>query len=505
MRYFIYCRKSSEEANKQVLSLDSQENYLLEFAEKNGLEVVQVFRESKSAKDDGLRPVFLEMIEAIRRGEANGLLVWKIDRLSRNITEAGIISKLLEKGILQDIRTSDRRFTNAQDVIFMGFDFLFATKYSIDLSQNVKRGLDTKAQRGEFPSFAPIGYLNEKNNIVPDAIRAPFIHRLYELFATGQYSLHQMANMLYEEGFRTRQGRKVTKPSIYRILTNHAYYGCFMRNKTLFKGNYKPIISKSLFDQVQTVFKGKNRAKKQKHLFLYRGLMHCNVCGCLLTATIKKGRYIYYYCTNTKRKCDQHKLYMVEPQVNEMISGLLNGFTLDKSMVKLALDVYKQETGQQQEQRKQSKATLKQQLSAIETKINKLSHGYLNDQFTEKEYQELKKELQTEKTLIEHKIREFSLAPSQTRALNDLELVLNYSTTVKTLFENGDWEVKKDILNALLWNLTIENKEIASVQYKMPFAALQNLNKTTEIANWRRRRDSNSRWVSPRLLSKQVH
>ncbi|MEI6222870.1 MAG: hypothetical protein WCP97_08975 [bacterium] len=64
-----------------------------------------------------------------------------------------------------------------------------------------------------------------------------------------------------------------------------------------------------------------------------------------------------------------------------------------------------------------------------------------------------------------------------------MELVLNYSTTVKTLFENGDWEVKKDILNSLLWNVTIENKEIASVQYKMPFAALQNLNKTTEIAH----------------------
>lgn len=88
MNYVIYCRRSSESTERQVLSIDAQERELRELASKNNLKVVKVFKESMSAKDEG-RPVFGEMMKFIKSGKAQGILAWKLDRLARNFIDAG--------------------------------------------------------------------------------------------------------------------------------------------------------------------------------------------------------------------------------------------------------------------------------------------------------------------------------------------------------------------------------------------------------------------------------
>lgn len=96
MKYFIYCRRSSEEESKQVQSLETQERELLDYASKYNLQIKEVIKESKSAKTDGNRALFTKMLESISHGEANGLLVLHIDRLSRNGIESGKLIKLFE-------------------------------------------------------------------------------------------------------------------------------------------------------------------------------------------------------------------------------------------------------------------------------------------------------------------------------------------------------------------------------------------------------------------------
>src|SRR5680860_592532 len=163
MKYIIYCRKSSEAEDRQILSIESQYSELLKIVEKDQLEVIHTYKESMSAKEPG-RPLFNEMIKKIEKLDGIGMITWKMDRLARNAMDGGIISWYMDRGLITEIRTFGRTYKNtSEDKFMMGLDFNMAKKYIDDLSVNVKRGMRTKLELGGWPNQAPIGYLN--NNL----------------------------------------------------------------------------------------------------------------------------------------------------------------------------------------------------------------------------------------------------------------------------------------------------------------------------------------------------
>jgi site-specific DNA recombinase len=229
MKYFIYCRKSSEEDSKQVQSLGTQERIMVDFAVKNNLKVVDILKESKSAKDAGTREVYNKMLVDINKGKADGILVEHTDRLARNFIDAGKLLDLMGKGILKEIATPYRSFSSVQDTLYMGFDFVFATHYSAQLGVKVKEGIDSKVLKGEYPTHAPLGYYNKEGKIYIDKSKAPYFKRLFELYATGEYSIKEVGNILYKEGLRTKGGYKVSKTVLHRALKNPIYRGDLSR------------------------------------------------------------------------------------------------------------------------------------------------------------------------------------------------------------------------------------------------------------------------------------
>ena len=118
MKYIAYCRKSSEGEDRQAQSLDTQERLLKDFASREKLEVLRVVRESRSAKTDGIRPLFYKVLEDIRRGEADALLVVHTDRLARNFIDAGQIIKMLESGALKQVRTPSNTYDNYISLLY---------------------------------------------------------------------------------------------------------------------------------------------------------------------------------------------------------------------------------------------------------------------------------------------------------------------------------------------------------------------------------------------------
>ena len=161
MKFFIYCRKSSEDSNRQVQSIEDQKKVMLDLAELKGFEVVHIFEESMSAKKPG-RPKFNEMIERIHNGEAQGIITWKLDRLARNPIDGGSINWLLQENVIKKIITNDREYNPGDNVLMMSVEFGMATQYIQDLSKNVRRGIRSKIEKGWLPNMAPIGYLNDK-------------------------------------------------------------------------------------------------------------------------------------------------------------------------------------------------------------------------------------------------------------------------------------------------------------------------------------------------------
>ncbi len=119
VKYLLYARKSTESSERQILSIDSQVKEMLQVAERDGLDVVDIRRESHSAKDNGERPVFNEIMRDIELQKFNGLLTWSPDRISRNGGDLGRVVDLIDKGLLVEIRTYSQRFTNNPNEKFL--------------------------------------------------------------------------------------------------------------------------------------------------------------------------------------------------------------------------------------------------------------------------------------------------------------------------------------------------------------------------------------------------
>lgn len=179
MKYFVYARKSTDSEEKQVLSIEAQLAELKEFAAKEKLEIASSLCESKTAKEPG-RTVFGEMLERIEKGEAQGILAWHPDRLARNSVDGGRIIYLLDTGKLKTLKFPTFWFENTPQGKFMLSIAFGQSKYYIDnLSENIKRGYRQKLRKGIWPSFAPIGYLNNSRTkcIDIDSERGPLVRK----------------------------------------------------------------------------------------------------------------------------------------------------------------------------------------------------------------------------------------------------------------------------------------------------------------------------------------
>src|SRR3989304_6297905 len=160
MRYIIYARKSTEDEDRQILSVEAQLFELRQFADKEKLEIVASFEEAKTAKEPG-RIKFAEMLSFLESGKADGILSWNPDRLARNSIDGGQIIYLLDTGKIKDLKFPTHWFENTPQGKFMLNIAFGQSKYYVDnLSENIKRGHRAKLRKGVYPGSAPLGYLN---------------------------------------------------------------------------------------------------------------------------------------------------------------------------------------------------------------------------------------------------------------------------------------------------------------------------------------------------------
>ena len=286
MRYIIYCRKSTDEKNRQVLSIDGQLSELKEFAKRENLQIVDTVLENKTAKEPG-REKFADLLKRIEKGEANGILSWHPDRLARNSVDGGKIIYLLDIDKLTNLKFPTFWFDNTPQGKFMLSIAFGQSKYYVDnLSENVKRGLREKLRRGVWPKLAPIGYFNDlKNKSIEVYIeKSKYVKKAFEKFAEGTVSYSEIARMLFKCGI-FRKGERVMKVgTIKNMLTNKFYIGTFLYNGVLYKGSHATFISKDLFNKAQKVVERLSRPRLKGHNFPFTGFIKCSECGSAITA-----------------------------------------------------------------------------------------------------------------------------------------------------------------------------------------------------------------------------
>jgi len=471
MRYIIYARKSTEDENHQILSIESQLAELREFAAKEKLEIVgPTFVETKTAKEPG-RTKFAEMLKQIEQGGADGILSWHPDRLARNAVDGGKIIHLIDKGIIKSLKFPTFWFEPTPQGLFMLQIAFGQSKYYVDnLRENVTRGMRQKIRNGVWPLWAPLGYLNNPitRGIDVNIKKAVLIKRMFKIYSSGNYTLKEMSEWCKKSGLKSNLGNNISPGQVQTTLQNIFYIGLMKYKGEVFEGKHKPLISKKLFDKVQEVLRERGKPQKIKHNFAFLGLMKCP-CSAAITAEKKikpSGReYVYYRCTKKKGPC-QEKHFLREEDLIKQIKTYLQKVSLSSQDTKKVLAELEKDELYAKEQAKITAQNLKEELLQIDKKLEKLMDVYLNEVISTEEYTGRKQKLLTKKVELQERIKDFEqkglswLEPAR-------EFVLKLNQAEKLVLSQNESEMTTFLKN-IGSNHILQNRQLI-FSPKIPF------------------------------------
>ena len=469
IKYFLYARKSSESEDRQVQSIDDQTERLKRLASDLNLNIKKIYIEAKSAKKPNNRPVFDEMIQRIENNEADGILCWHLNRLTRNPIDSGKLSWLLQQGVLKSIQTIERKYLPDDNVLLFSVETGQANQYLLDLSRDTKRGLLKKLNEGWQNGVAPLGYLNDKENkiIIKDPERFNLIRKMWDLMLTGNYTPPKILDKANKEwGFRTKKskrmgGNELSRSSIYKIFTSLFYAGIIESNGIRYDGKHDRMITLEEYDRVQMLMGRKGKARPKQHEFAFTGSIRCGVCGCLYTAETKKKilkktgkvkEYTYYHCTkkSTKIKCNQKKNIPID-KLELSIEKEIEKYTILPEFLEWALEGLNKKNDTEIEDRTKVYEMTHSSLTETQKELDELTKMRYRQLINDETFIREKKALQNKIARLKENLRE-----TETRAdkwIKVTERTFNFATYARKAFINAKGkeglELKKEILMTL--------------------------------------------------------
>jgi site-specific DNA recombinase len=476
----VYARVSSKEQEKEGFSIPAQLKLLSKYAEDNKLQVVQEYVDVETAKKSG-RTGFSEMIKFLR-GELKSkqasacriLLVEKTDRLYRNLKDWVTLDELdLEIHFVKENVTLSQ-VSRSSDKFMHGIKVLMAKNYIDNLSEETKKGMLEKAEQGIYPSFAPLGYINVecsgKRFIQVDPLVGPQVQRMFEWYATGNYSLLELTRKVHTEGLAFRStGRKIPKSVIHKILKNTIYYGEFNWAGKMYKGIHEPIISRELYDRVQEVLaeKGRRKTGQQKHNWAFQGLLSCGHCGCALVAEIKKKQYVYYHCTGNKGKCPEK--WVREEEVARQFGEAIGAIRLDDEVLSWVIKALKESHADETKYHNVQMASLQAHYQKLQSRLDAMYEDKLDGSIDQAFYDRKSTAWQKEQDDI---LREIERHQGANRSyLDDGVKLLELAQQAVILYEKQPVREKRKIINFVCSNSLWKDGKLIP-NYRQPFDIL---------------------------------
>lgn len=482
----LLARVSSRE-QAEGMSIDAQTENLRNYCARKGLNVSKTFQLVESSTKSE-RKKFEEMLRYVG-GQPNkvALVADTIDRVQRSFKESVELDELrkADKIEIHFIRENlvIHKDSNSSEIARWDLGVFTSKTYVGNLRDNVKRSISFNTSKGIWQSQAPIGYKNirDGNNrptIVPDPERDFKIRRLFELYASGLYTLGEMVMHAKEMGLTSRQNHvQLPKASIQNILQNPFYYGVMVVKGQLYKHIYKPIIDKDLFDKCQAVMhqKASKRQKYAKIPFAFGGLIRCAECGCAISGDTKvkpNGKtYTYLKCSHYKGNC--HQAEVNEQRIfDQLQTEVFDKLTIPQEMMQQIVDSLRASVQAEKEFLTQSLNDLNTRLERANDKKSRLLDVFLNQSITQTEYD--KKRSEIEKEIFDIQAQMQSHIVADTTFVTTVESVFLVVSKAGELFKSSKVEQKRALLNLLLSNCTLKD---GTLQYSLnkPFDALVNL------------------------------
>src|SRR5438270_6758493 len=185
-QYFAYIRVSTARQGEQGVSLEQQRDAIAHYAQRNHMEVAQWYEERETAARAG-RPVFTQMVRQLKAGKARGVLIHKIDRPARNLTDWADLGDCIDQGVEVHFANEGLDLNSRGGRLSADIQAVVAADYIRNLREEAKKGIYGRLKQGFYPSRAPIGYrdMGAAKPKMPDTVQGPLVRKAFELYATG--------------------------------------------------------------------------------------------------------------------------------------------------------------------------------------------------------------------------------------------------------------------------------------------------------------------------------
>ena len=486
-----YARVSSREQEREGYSIPAQRKLLAEYAKVRGFSVGHEFIDIESAKNPG-RKEFTKMLRLLETDrQCRIVLVEKTDRLYRNRTDALAFEELIEsRGVevhlVKEARVIGKE-SRSQDKFMHDIHVAVAKHYVENLKEEVKKGMREKAEQGLYPGRAPFGYRNNPltRAVDVDERRAPTLRRIFELYATGNYSLTDLRKAVLEE-----TGVRINRSYLEAILKSPFYIGRFLWRGVEYKGKHTPLISPELFQRVQRAFAGHHKPRYRKHNFVFAGLLRCAHDGCTVTTELQKGRYIYYRCSQGRGKCALP--YMREEELSDRLGDLMKRIYVPDTIARKIVESVESDLGRSEIMRQEQLAALKQRLSTLRTRMDRIYEDKLEGKIDESFWTRKQAEYREQERALEAQLSSMGRSVSKANVLT-AERVFELANRAHFLYLTRNPAERAQLLKSVLLNCATDGVSL-SPTYRKPFDLIFERAKTE---NWSGRADLNCRPLAP--------
>jgi site-specific DNA recombinase len=479
----LYVRKSSEQEDRQALSIESQTRELEAYAARAGVTIDDVVAEAASAKRPG-RAIFDALIRRIERGEVVRLLVWHPDRLSRNPVDAGRIIFLLDEKKLVEIVTPTQAFRDTpNDKFVLGLLCSQAKLENDNKSINVSRGLKRKVELGWFPARAPIGYLNRRHlnrglrDVVLDPERAPLVRKMFKLILAGRPPRAVLALARRRWGLDSRNGRPLSQSSFYKALANPFYCGHFEYPRgsgKIYDGAHEALVSVAEFQELQRIL-GRGGPRIRTHSFTYRGLLRCASCPSFVTAEEKikrqkngnTHRYVYYHCTKKRAPhCGEGSIE--ERALEVQIRDVLKRLTIPPAIHEWALESLEGYVKEGRATDEKARGSRQRAIDGCERRLARLVDMRADGEIGVDLFREKMLSLEAEL----RKLRELDAAKDEQPWISTVRESLSLARDAVKVFDEGDPARRRAMLAALGSNLLVRGRKL-EIEVRKPLLLMQ--------------------------------
>lgn len=489
----IYIRVSTEE-QKQGHSLEAQESMLKEFADKKGYEIYDVYNDGGYSGKNFNRPEIQRLLRDLKDDKIDVILVWKVDRLSRNNTDVMSLIDIeltpRKKSLI--ITSIDMDSSSPTGHMFISLLSTFARYERATIIDRVKAGMQKRAEKGYWNGGSILGYDSVDKKLIINENESKIVREIFQLRAEGK-GYKFIVNILNDKGIKTKTGKNFSIPAIKLIVNNYIYSGKMVWKKhqdwgtrrragkaepIIVEGIHDAIIDEGLWERVQKVNElQKNSFSSNRNFngkFLLTGILKCPKCGAgtVISKTKKRNSddyYLYYTCQAYHNKgpsvCRANLIRkeQVEQQVLNIISLLVN----ENDIINALIDELNSGNNKTNELHIAHIKMLKKQLGKAYDKRKKLDNDYFEGNIEGSTYNRLMNELQLDINKLKRNVRESESEIIKNDSTINKEEVIYALENFNKLFKMVNDEEKKLLIRSLIREIQMEanRKDIKEITF----------------------------------------